>query len=190
VTIHSFNDVLRAPKSIHSVELTPGGGTKIPLWRPVPWIGFLYFAVVEVLFIIAGKLPVLNVFSEMFAPFVYYVVFPIGVVWLVLHVELDGRSPHRWLISYLMFLRRPKRTVGGRAVGHADTTVSYSGKVRIWWDLHAPSLKHGWIKGGSVTTSVPVRFTHSILHRHPVMTSTNTHGAVVNHVVHKLEVRP
>lgn len=188
--IHSFDDVLRAPKSIHSVELTPGG-TKVALWRPISWISFLYFAVVELVFIIAARLPVLNVFSEMFAPLVYYVAFPAAVVWLAFKVELDGRAPHMWVLSYLRFLRRPKRTVAGQAVTPAGTEVDYSGRVSVTWDLHAPRLHRGWARGGVLSTPLPVRFSHAILHGRQVLRVDEKHGQPTIHEVNgKLEVRP
>lgn len=191
MTIYSFDDVLRAPKSIHSVELTPGGQTKIALWRPVPWIGFLYFVVVELLFVVATHVPVLDVVSEVFAPLVYYVAFPIGVVWLALHVELDGRLPHLWALSYLLYLRRPKRTLAGRRVDAAGTRTDYSGRVRVWWDLHAPRLQHGWVVGGRVSTTVPARFTHALWHTHQVVVADDERAPVVDHVVReRLQVRP
>lgn len=188
--IHSFDDVLRAPKSIHSVELTPGGQTKIALWRPVPWIGFLYFVVVELVFVLMAKAPVLDVLSESFAPAVYYVALPVGVVWLALYGELDGRAPHRWAISYLHYLRRPKRTLAGRSVALAGTRVDYSGKARVWWDLHAPRLHRGWVTGGRVATAVPVRFTYAILHRRQVVVPDDRGIHAEHEVQGRLQVRP
>lgn len=188
--IHSFDDVLRAPKSIHSVELTPGGKTKVPLWRPVPWIGFLYFVVVELFFVVATHVPVLDVASESFAPLVYYVALPVGVVWLALHVELDGRLPHLWALSYLLYLRRPKRTLAGRPVDPVATRTDYSGRVRVWWDLHAPRLQHGWVVGGRFSTTVPARFTHALWHTRQVVTSSEHGSIVVEHAVEgRLQVR-
>lgn len=189
MTIHSFDDVLRAAKSIHSVELTPGG-TKIPLWRPVSWISFLYFAVVEIVFVLAARVPVLDVVSQMFAPLVYYVAFPVGVVWLAFRVELDGRAPHLWAISYLLYMRRPKRTLAGRQVSAAGSSLSYAGRVRIWWDLQAPRLHRGWVSGGTITTNVPVRFTHVIRHRHQVLVGDSSGAAASHEVQRRLEVRP
>jgi len=168
VIIHSFDDVLRAPKSIHSIELTPGGN-KIPMWRPIPWIGIFYFVIVEIVFIVAARVPVLDVLSELFAPLVYYVVFPIAVVWVALNVELDGRSPHRWVASYLAFLARPRRTLAGRPYPAPGSRIVCAGRMRLSWDLNAPRLHRGWVKGGTVGTNVGTRFTHALRHRHPVL---------------------
>lgn len=191
MTIHSFDDVLRAPKSLHSVELTPGGKSKIPLWRPVPWIGFVYFILVELVFLIAAKLPVVGVASQMFAPLVYYVALPIGVVWLALYAELDGRSPHAWAISYVLYVARPKRVLAGREMVAPGTRIDYAGRVRIWWDVHAPRLHHGWITGGLVSTSVPVRFSYAILHRRRVIAPDVNGDNCIDHTVEgRLQVRP
>lgn len=189
--IYSFDDVLRARKMIHSVELTPGGGHAVALWRPVPWMAVLYFAVVELVFLIAARYPVTDVVSQMFAPAVYYVAFPAGVVWLAFKVELDGRAPHLWLASYLLFLKRPKRTLAGRTVDPPDTRVAYAGRVRIWWDVTAPRLHHGWVLGGRVCTVVPARFTHSLWHRQQLLVGDDDRAPVVDHEVQgRLQVRP
>lgn len=189
--IYSFDDVLRAPKSLHSIEVTPGGKSKIPLWRPVPWIGFVYFVLVELAFVIAAKLPVTGVVSEMFAPLVYYVALPVGVVWLALYAELDGRSPHAWAISYALYMAQPKRTLAGREMVAPGTKIDYAGRVRIWWDVHAPRLHHGWITGGLVSTSLPVHFTYALLHRSRVIAPEAGGANCVGHVVEgKLQVRP
>jgi hypothetical protein len=188
VTIHSFNEVLRASKVIHSVELTPGGGYKFALWRPVPWIALLYFVVVELFFVLAARTPVIGLlyqaFSGLFSPAVYYTVLPFGVVWLAFRVELDGRPPHLWALSYMRYLVRPKRTLGGRAVGPSGKAISYSGRVRIWWDLDAPRLHRGWVRGGRVSTNVPARFTHALRHRHQVLVADDDRLLVLGHEVH------
>lgn len=190
MTIHSFDEVLRAPTRIHSVQLTPAG-KKLPLWRTITWMGLLYFCIAEFVFVIAARLPVTGVLSELFAPLVYYGAFPIGAVWLLSTVELDGRIPHQWVISYLDYLRRPKRVLAGRAVAAADTRITYAGRVRIWWDLAAPRLHHGWVIGGRISTPLSVRFTHAILHRHQVLVVDERHGSPVDHEVQgKLAIRP
>jgi hypothetical protein len=192
--VYSFDAVLRQRKMVHSVQVTPGSKDKIALWRPLSWMSILYFAIVELVFVIVAKLPLLNLpyelISAFFSPAVYYVL-PAGVVWLLFNAQLDGRAPHLWAYSYLLFLVRPKRTLAGRAVGAVEKTVSYAGKVGIWWDLHAPRLHHGWVTGGRITTSVPVRFTHAISHRNQVMVSDDDRIAAVDHEVEgKLQVRP
>lgn len=188
--IYSFDSVLRQQKSIHSIELTPGSKTKIALWRPVPWIGFLYFVFVELAFIIAAKMPVADVVAEMFAPLVYYVAFPIAVVWFVLRVEFDGRPPHKWLISYALYMRRPKRTLGGRPVDAAGKCFRYAGRVKIRWDLNAPRLQRGRVVGGTISTAVPAQFTYAILHGRPVLKSRGDRLVDGYEVQKKLEVRP
>ena len=190
MTIYSFDDIIRMPKSIHSVPLSPTGEYTIPLWRPVSWIGFAYFLVVELLFVIASKIPVLNVLSESFAPLAYYVVFPIGVVWLAFKIELEGLKPHTWALAYLLYLRRPKRTLAGRAMTAEGEKISYTGRVRILWDLNAPRLQRGWVTGGHIVTTVPARFTHAIFHRSQVIAPDERGRAVDHEVQGKLQVRP
>jgi hypothetical protein len=191
VTIYSFDDVIRMPKSIHSVPLTPTGDFNIPLWRPVPWIAFIYFIAVELVFVIAAKVPVLDLLSQSFAPAVYYFVFPVGVVWFAFKVELEGLKPHAWVLAYLLYLRRPKRVLGGDAVTAVGEAVAYSGRVRIWWDLDAPRLHDGWVTGGRVRTTVPVRFAYALRHRKQVIRPDDDRGRLADHEVEgRLQVRP
>jgi hypothetical protein len=191
VIIYSFDSVLRARKTIHSVELTPGGGHTVALWRPVPVIAGIYFAAVWAVLFIAARLPVLDVVSQMFAPLVYYVAFPAGIVWLSMNAHLDGRSPHKWAISYLLYLRRIKRTIAGRKADEDGTKTVHRGKVSIWWDITAPRMHHGWVAGGRITTAVGVRFTHALLHRHQVVRPDDDRRPVLEHdVERRLEIRP
>lgn len=188
--IYSFDAVLRAPKTLHAIELTPNGSHKIPLWRPIAWINFIYFIIVVALFVLAAHVPVLDVMSDMWAPLVYYVVFPFGVTWLIFQVDFDGRVPHLWALSYLVYMRRPKRTIAGRRMTPSGTKTPYAGRVKTTWDLNAPRLHHGWVTGGRVSTSVPVRFTHSVLHRSQVLERSEARHHCSDHAVQgKLQVR-
>lgn len=189
MTIHSFDEVLRTPKSIHSVQMTPGG-TSIPLWRPVSWISFIYFCVIEVVFYIATKVPVLDAVRDSFAGLTYYIAIPVALVWLAFYAELDGLRPHVWLSLYLRYVRRHKRTLCGRPVTAVGEKVTYAGRVSIWWDLHAPRLHRGWVTGGRITTSVPIRFTYGILHnRSAILEDERGRCAEDYEVRQKLQVR-
>jgi hypothetical protein len=195
VTIYSFDDVLRAPKSIHSFELSPGG-KRIALWRPVPWVGLLYFIVVEIAFLIAERIiPFTAIFDLVMATeaawITYHLLLPIGGVWLAMNAELDGRRPHMWAISILHWASGPRRTMAGQRIPVAGSKIAYGGRVRVFWDVTAPRLHHGWVKGGKVSTSLPVRFTHSVLHRRSVIAPGDSQGVMLDQyeVSNRLEVR-
>lgn len=191
MTIHSFDETLRQPKMLHAIEVTPGGQTKFPLWKPVRWIAVSYFGVIAFALFLFSKTAPGDLLVGFLSPLVYFVVLPGGIVWLILFSEMDGRAPHVWLWSYARYLVRAKRTIGGRPVTMPGTLTRYGGKVRIWWDLNSPMLKHGWIKGGVISTAVPVRFTHAIRHRHRVMTPSESDNVLVGHeVAGKMEIRP
>jgi hypothetical protein len=192
--VHSFDDVLRQPKTLHAVELTPGGQTKIPLWRPVPWIGIGYFVVIELVLAVAAKTMILDwpyeVVSAISSPLVYYTVIPIGLVVLSFQVELDGLAPHWWLLAWVLYKRRPKRLLAGESVPMPGTKIHYGGKVKIWWDLNAPRLHSGWVTGGRISTSVPIRFTYAIFHRRQVIKPDSDGKMVTDYEVDKkLRVR-
>lgn len=192
--VHSFDETLRTPKMLHSIETSPGGQTKIALWRPLPWIGIGYFMIIELLLVLAAKHPVVNLpyelVSSLLSPAVYYTVIPVGIVWLAFQVELDGLPPHWWLLAYVLYIRRPKRTLCGEAVPMPGTEIRYSGKVKIWWDLNAPRLHNGWIIGGKFSTSVPASFTYAIFHRRRVLEPNDDYETITDYEVDgKVQVR-
>jgi hypothetical protein len=190
VTIYSYDEVLRAPRSFHSFPLSPGGH-QMALYKPVPWISLVYFAVVELLVVVLAHTPPGHALIAVLKPLCYYAALPGGVVWLVMHVELDGRSPHRWTYSYLKFLARPRRTLAGSAIARPGRRIVTSGSVRVLWDAHAPRLHHGWLRGGVLTTSVPVRFTFSLRHRSRVVVGDDERVCVAGYAVHdRVQVRP
>lgn len=191
--IESFDDVLRTPKRLHAIELTPGG-QKLPLWKPVSHASAQLFVVIEVVLIFMAKVPLLDFLHElvasMFGSWAYYTVLPAGIVWLAFYAELDGRAPHLWAYSYMLFLIRPKRTIAGRPMKSSGTKIRSAGKIKIWWDLDAPRLHHGWVRGGRVTTNVPVNFAHSFRHTKPTIRANDDYARIVEYeVAQKLEVR-
>jgi hypothetical protein len=50
--IHSFDNILRMPRQMHSFEILPG--RRIALPRSVPWISAVYFAVIELALMLAS----------------------------------------------------------------------------------------------------------------------------------------
>jgi len=191
MVIHSFDEVLRQPKMLHSIEVTPGGQTKFALWKPVSWIAVSYFGVAFLALLIFSKTAPGDMLVSFLSPLVYFIVLPGGIVWLILYSEMDGRAPHVWFWAYVRYFLRPKRTVGGRPAPLPGTKTIYTGKIRISWDLNAPRLKHGWVKGGTVSTSVPVRFTHALRHRHRVMRPSDSDNVLTDYeVAGRMEIKP
>jgi TcpE family len=201
VVVHSFHGILRKPRTLHTLELP--GGYRVPLPRPVPLVSLIYFCivlagvmvadnVVSLTSIIGGVLSRLSGGDTFLAAWVIcYVGIPGLIVWLSMNVEIDGRVPHRWIVSSAKFVVRPKRTWCGSSIRREGARVAYRGRVSFWWDSDSPRLVHGWVRGGRVTTTVPVRFTHSLRHRHRVMASDDGYMPTVDHDVDgDLEVRP
>lgn len=202
MTIYSFDGVIRQGRTMHSFEL-PFSKKRVALPRPVPFVSFAYLAafvlaailVARVIPVVAGLDASFSALSGgdagMAAAVTYYVLVPSGVVWLAMNFEVDGRAPHLWVLSFARFLVRDKRVLCGRRARASGERVRYGGNTRFWWDLDAPRLHHGYVRGGSVTTSVAVRFTHAVRHRHLVM-RPHAGGDVADayDVASSLEVRP
>jgi hypothetical protein len=199
MTIHSFHDVLRARRSMHSFEILPGH--RIPLPRPITYVNALYFFGVLLVMLVVGKVvPLVEIVgaplhvvagdASIAAWVCVYVIVPAAIVWLADNAEVDGRAPHRWVVSFARYYRRPKRTLAGMPIRREGARTVCRGHVRFWWDLATPRLHHGWIKGGRVSSRVPVRFTHAVRHKQPVF-APHDEGEVVfgYEVSDRLEVR-
>lgn len=201
MVIYSFDNVLRMPRQMHSFEVLPG--RRIALPRAVPWISVVYFAVIELVLILASKfisfisiasVPISVVSDGNVKPaaaLVVYVIVPAALTWISMNVEIDGRAPHRWIVSALHYLKRPKRRIAGNKVRAEESKRVCGGKVRVWWDEAAPRLQHGWVTGGRVSSREPATFTHALRHKHLVMRGHRDGDLVHGHAVEgQLEVRP
>lgn len=200
MVIYSFDNILRMARQAHSFEVLPG--RRIALPRAVPWISVAYFAVIEFVLVLASKfisfvsiasVPISVVSGGNVKPaaaLVIYVVFPGALTWLSMNVEIDGRAPHRWIVSALRYVKRPKRQYLGRAVRAEGSKKTYGGKVRVWWDEAAPRLQHGWVTGGRVSSREPAAFSHALRHGHLVMRAHCDGHFVHDHEVEgQIEVR-
>jgi hypothetical protein len=107
--IHSFDNILRMPRQMHSFEILPG--RRIALPRSVPWISAVYFAVIELALVLASHvISFVAALSSVIGIVVdgnlkpagfliSYVLIPAGLTWISMNVEIDGRAPHRWIVS-------------------------------------------------------------------------------------------
>jgi hypothetical protein len=193
VLVESFEDVLRARRRQHTITFRPGG-TPWPLYRPVAWLDVGYFAALFVLSLMINRLLHVDALIEHVvhpgaAALIFKVMLPWTLIWTLGNAQLDGRKPHRWAWSYVRFFTRPKRTLGGRTM--RALPLVYAGRVRLFWDITAPRLHHGWVRGGSVSTTGGVRFTHALRHRHSVIRPSERHPAITGYPVpERVEIRP
>ena len=198
--IHSFDRIMREPRSWHSFEVLPG--RRIALPRPVPRMSAVYFVALFVFMLaLDNVVPITDAVVALFSPvapnasvaawLITYIFVPVAIVYFATNAHVDGRSPHRWVVSVWRYVVRPKRTRSGRTLLADGARVSYRGRIKVWWDISAPRLHHGWIRGGSVTTTVPVRFTHAIRHKSLVV-KTDEDGSPLSEydVGDNLEVKP
>lgn len=200
--IYSFDGILRQPRTMHTIELWPGG-PKIALPRTMPLISLVYFVVVVAF--VAGinhVVPISRGFgavlsqlaggrADLTAWTLCYLILPVAVVWFLLNSEIDGRRPHSWLASIVRDAASPRRTCCGVAVAPDDERVEYRGRVLFWWDEGTARLQHGWVRGGRISASVPVRFTFSLRHRHRVVKADDRGTPTRDYEVPgRIEVRP
>jgi hypothetical protein len=146
-----------------------------------------YFAVLEVAFFIISRLPIIGTLSHL--PWMIWWLIPFWLTYLALTSSFDGRMPHLWVKSWVLFRLRPKRTRAGVAI-RADGRQR--GRIRWWVDEHAPDLHRARITGpAEIRFNVPIRFQLGLLHRH-WETRPDPHAAdrQTYHLVERLEIRP
>jgi hypothetical protein len=191
--VESFEDVLRARRRQHTVNFRPNG-KRYALPRPVAWLDAIYFGVLFVATLAIDKLLhvvglIEMVFHAESSWVLFHLVLPGALLWLANNAQFDGRKPHMWVWSYILFLLRPKRTLAGRTM--SSKPIHYKSRVRFWWDELAPRLHHGWVIGGTISTLSGVRFTYSLRHRKPVVRPSHRHQPADHHAVAKrMEVKP
>jgi hypothetical protein len=192
VLVDHYDDALRSPKRIHSVQFRPHG-KRWPLPRTITWEAVRYFVVLVLVTSAACKVvPLVEVASlvlaEQAAWLVVHLMAPAGLVYVALNAQLDGLRPHRWVYCYARSVRSPRRSTAGVPVLER---ARYGGRVRFYWDDLAPRLHHGWVRGGRLSTCVPVRFTWSIRHMKLVMVASRSGRNTSSYAVEdRLEVRP
>lgn len=200
--IYSFDGVLRQPRTMHALELWPGG-PRVALPRTMPLISLAYFAVALMAMVVVNHVvPIVSIFGSLLsalaggraniaAGVLGYIIVPCTVVYLAINSEIDGRKPHNWLLSVARSLFSPRRTWCGATAPADDERVEYLTRVSFWWDEGAPRLQHGWVRGGRLSVVVPARFTFALRHRHRVL-KADVDGKVVDdyEVPGRIELRP
>jgi conjugation transfer TcpE-like protein len=160
MTIHSYRRVLKVRRHIHVIPWSPG--RKLVLPYPIPVLGVVYFVALEAAFFVISRLPLFGLAAKL--PFKVWWIIPLWLAWLAVHTSFDGRMPHLWVLSWIQFRLRPKRTRAGLRVKDGGRI---RGRVRWWVDEHAPDLHRARIAGpAAVQFNVPVRYGLALLHNH------------------------
>jgi hypothetical protein len=187
VTIHSFRRVLRIRRSVYTIPWSPGRALILP--HPVPLMGITYFALLEALFLILSRLPVIGAVASGM-PWHSFWVLPLWITFAAMTATLDGRLPHRWAMTYIEFRLRPRRRVAGRRVMAEGETRNVGGRVRTYFDEHDVVLHRGRIHGpATVCFAVPIRFRLGMRGGFVAVADENGHYATSD-VTDRLEVRP
>lgn len=95
VTVSNYTKIWNLDWVIYALE-----GKKLPVPANLRVIGI--FIVCEIFWIIAGKI-------LFFLPGSYtHALLPVVSTWLIAKQKLDGKAPHKWLFSMILFWMRPK----------------------------------------------------------------------------------
>ncbi len=115
ITVSNYTKIWNLDWVIYALE-----GKKLPI--PANLRVVLTFCAVEVVWIILGKI-------LFFIPGAYiYVFLPLLSTWIITKQKLDGKAPHKWLYSMILFSIRPKHLHRYRKIEHNKKYV-YRSKV-------------------------------------------------------------
>lgn len=116
VTVSNYTKIWNLDWVIYALE-----GKKLP-W-PANLRAITIFVCCWLFFIIIGK----HLFFFLDGVYTTFLM-PIGLAWLIHNQKLDGKAPHKWLLSMLQYLFRPKRLHRYRKFEHSKHYV-YGTKV-------------------------------------------------------------
>jgi TcpE family len=94
------------------------------------------------------------------------VVLPVGVATLGVQATPDGRSAHRFAVSWLLLRARPGRRSLGRRVPAADAARHLGARVWVARDMHGPRLRRARVHGPvRVRLAQPMTVTRGLVRR-------------------------
>ena len=147
VPIRSYRVVFRLERRIFQVDRF-----RLPFPYGVEVRALVYAAVVYLAVLILSGLPALGVLLGLLPAPVHWGLLPLGIVFAMLKLRIDGRPPHRVLGSLLRWGWQPKQLAGfDRARGPA----SLSRRSRELWmrpDWRAPRYRAAMITGPAKVT--------------------------------------
>lgn len=107
------------------------GDTNLPV--PLTYSQILWFVISFVFMLIVGDVfPLSLIDSWLLKNFAI----PIGIAVLMNKIEFEGKKPIAFIVSYVLYLLRPKRTYGGKAISkkrkhRLNTEITIVRSVRV-----------------------------------------------------------
>ena len=147
VPIRSYRVVFRLERRIFQVDRF-----RLPFPYGVEVRALVYAAVVYLAVLILSGLPALGVLLGLLPAPVHWGLLPLGVVFAMLKLRIDGRPPHRVLGSLLRWGWQPKQLAGLRPCPRAGFTFAPLGELWMRPDWRAPRYRAAMITGPAKVT--------------------------------------
>lgn len=142
VTVRSYRRVFDVDRRIHRVDRwvlpIPGG-------LPLRTLG--YFVGTLLVILVVDGFPLIGDLIGALSPPMRYVLIPGAVAALGSQVAPDGRSAHRYALTWLGFHLRPRRRSAGRAVPLEGELVPSGGEVAMRADETSPLARRARVYG-------------------------------------------
>ena len=143
-TIRSFRRVFKVDHRIHRIPNTPW---PVPVPGGVSLRALAYFAGALGVVIVVSRLPLLGDVLGLLGPPLRYVVLPVGIAVIATQVAPDGRSSHRYALSWLALRVRARRRSAGRVVGLEGERRRWARHLALASDAGGPELRRARISG-------------------------------------------
>jgi hypothetical protein len=117
---------------------------RIPVPYGIPLVALGYWAVVMVVFLVAGALPILGVFLSALPWPIRLILLPGLVTRALCHTLSDGRPTHEAIAAYVAFRISAKHLVGLAAVPRVDGHLE---PLAVAHDEHGDRCPRGVIRG-------------------------------------------
>jgi len=142
VTVRSYQRVFRVDRRIHQIDRwvlpIPGG-------LPLRTLGYFVGTLLAIL--ILDGLPLVGDLIGALSPPMRYVLIPAAVAALGSQIAPDGRSAHRYALTWLAFGLRARRRSAGHAVPLEDEPVPFGGTLALRGDERWAGLAPARVRG-------------------------------------------
>lgn len=141
-TVRSYRLVFRRRWRIFRIQ-----GWRIPLPGGLELRLLAYWLAALTLIALLGRLPLLATLTSAAPASLRLLALPLAAAWLLCRWEIDGRPPHRALLSLLGWSLRPRNLAGLRRVAAPGTELAPLGELVLAPDLTSSSYPRGRIRG-------------------------------------------
>jgi len=139
LTLRSYRLAFEVERRIHRVDRF-----RIPVPYGIPLMALGYWAVVMVVFLVAGAMPVLGTLLAALPWPLRLILLPGLVTRALCHKRADGRPAHEAITAYLTFLLSAKHLVGLAAAPHEDGHLD---ALALAGDEHNGRWPRGVVRG-------------------------------------------